>query len=415
MRRLRESWRQRPLAQVLVRRGLADPDRARAFLHGGEEHAPRRSPASARRWSSILAPRAAPGRGSRSTGTTTWTASAPRRCWCGALRELGADVDSYLPDRATDGYGSALATVRRLAARGTRLLVTVDCGVTRGRGGARRPGAGDGGGGQRPPRPAGGRRAAAGADRPSRAVRVSLPGAVRHGGRLQARPGSSAARRRPRPAGPAADLDLVALATVADVVPLLGENRELRAARACGPSPGRQAGPAGADGGRRASTRARVDERAIGFALAPRLNAAGRLYRADAGLELILTEDPARAAADRTRSSTRANRERRAVERRIRFEAEAQMAELGERAAYVLAAEGWHPGVIGIVASRLVEQQRAPGRDGRARGGAGQGLGSQHRGVRPARRADAPARSTCCASAATARRPGWRWSADAAG
>ena len=62
-----------------------------------------------------------------------------------------------------------------------------------------------------------------------------------------------------------------------------------------------------------------------------------------------------RAAADRRASSTRANAERREVEQRIRFEAEAQVAELGERAAYVLAGESWHPGVIGIVASRLAE------------------------------------------------------------
>ena len=61
-------------------------------------------------------------------------------------------------------------------------------------------------------------------------------------------------------------------------------------------------------------SRRRSDERAVGFALAPRLNAAGRLYRADAGLELILTEDPLRARADR-RELDRANAERRQVER----------------------------------------------------------------------------------------------------
>jgi single-stranded-DNA-specific exonuclease len=103
----------------------------------------------------------------------------------------------------------------------------------------------------------------------------------------------------------------------------------------------------------------KLDERSIGFALAPRLNAAGRLYRADAGLELILTEDPARAAQIATELDT-ANHERRQIERRIRFEAEAQMAELGERDAYVLSGETWHAGVIGIVASRLVEQSGRP-------------------------------------------------------
>jgi single-stranded-DNA-specific exonuclease len=104
---------------------------------------------------------------------------------------------------------------------------------------------------------------------------------------------------------------------------------------------------------------AKVNERAVGFALAPRLNAAGRLYRADAGLELLLTEDRDR-AREIARELDDANRERREVEQRIRWEAEAQIAEQGPRPAYVLAAEGWHPGVIGIVASRLAERECAP-------------------------------------------------------
>jgi single-stranded-DNA-specific exonuclease len=154
------------------------------------------------------------------------------------------------------------------------------------------------------------------------------------------------------------DLDLVALATVADVVPLRGENRTLvrRGLRALAGTakPGLRAlmAVAGVDP-------ARIGERAIGFALAPRLNAAGRLYRADAGLELLLTDDRER-AMEIARELDAANHERRQIERRIRFEAEAQMAELGERHAYVLAADSWHPGVIGIVASRLVEQSGRP-------------------------------------------------------
>src|SRR5262249_46517256 len=154
------------------------------------------------------------------------------------------------------------------------------------------------------------------------------------------------------------DLDLVALATVADVVPLLGENRSLlrRGLRALAATrrPGLRAlmavaGVAGGEGG----------ERAVGFALAPRLNARWRPYRAGAGVELLLTRDPGR-AEQVARELDAANSERREVERRIRFEAEAQMAELGERSAYVLAGEAWHPGVIGIVASRLVESSGRP-------------------------------------------------------
>jgi single-stranded-DNA-specific exonuclease len=103
----------------------------------------------------------------------------------------------------------------------------------------------------------------------------------------------------------------------------------------------------------------RVNERAVGFALAPRLNAAGRLYRADAGLELILTENAGR-ATQIAEELDRANSERRAVEMGIRFKAEAQIAELGPRAAYVLAGDDWHPGVIGIVAARLAETHGRP-------------------------------------------------------
>src|SRR5436305_3256672 len=104
---------------------------------------------------------------------------------------------------------------------------------------------------------------------------------------------------------------------------------------------------------------ARIDARAVGFRLAPRINAAGRLERADAGLELLLTTDDERAAqiADEL---DRLNAERRHTEQRILFEAEAQVAELGQRSAYVLAGEGWHPGVIGIVASRIAERHHRP-------------------------------------------------------
>jgi single-stranded-DNA-specific exonuclease len=83
------------------------------------------------------------------------------------------------------------------------------------------------------------------------------------------------------------------------------------------------------------------------------------MHRADAGLELILTEEEAR-AAQVAQELDRANYERRQVETRIRHEAEAQLASLGERSAYVLAGEDWHAGVIGIVASRLAERHRRP-------------------------------------------------------
>ena len=99
---------------------------------------------------------------------------------------------------------------------------------------------------------------------------------------------------------------------------------------------------------------------ALAFRLAPRINAAGRLYRADAALELLLTDDGAR-AEELAGELDRCNAERRAVETRIRFEAEALVAAgPDEPAAHVLAAAGWHPGVIGIVAARIAERHHRP-------------------------------------------------------
>jgi single-stranded-DNA-specific exonuclease len=106
----------------------------------------------------------------------------------------------------------------------------------------------------------------------------------------------------------------------------------------------------------------RLNEHTVGFVLAPRINAAGRLYRADAALELLLTEDADR-AIQVARELDAVNSERQAVETRIVFEAEQQLSSSGSRREdplYVLAAETWHPGVIGIVASRLVERYHRP-------------------------------------------------------
>ena len=118
------------LAQVLVRRGLAEPaQRARvpgrrrgASAVGLRGHRARPSSRS------CCTSRAAAG--SRCTATTTSTGSARPRSSCARCASLGADVDSFLPDRAGDGYGLSRATVERLAARGTRLLMTADCAIT---------------------------------------------------------------------------------------------------------------------------------------------------------------------------------------------------------------------------------------------------------------------------------------------
>jgi single-stranded-DNA-specific exonuclease len=344
------------LGQVLVRRGLAEPQHARAFLDATEEH-----PASAFR--GIDDAVALIARHIREASRITVHGDYDVDGICSAavlvraLGALGADVDFYLPDRASDGYGLNHGTVQRLAARGTRLLVTADCAVSAVEEVAAARALGmdvvvtdhhaPRGDGVLPQAPIVHPRLCSYpfADLCATAVAYKLAEAC-----------YDAAGCDPRELR--CDLDLVALATIADVVPLVGENRALvrRGLRmlASTTKPGLRALMAVA--GVEVS---RVDERAVGFALAPRLNAAGRLYRADAGLELILTSDPTRAAQIAEELDS-ANHERRAVEQQIRFQAEAQMAELGERSAYVLAGEGWHPGVIGIVASRMVEQSGRP-------------------------------------------------------
>jgi single-stranded-DNA-specific exonuclease len=343
------------LAQVLVRRGHSEPADAEAFLAAGEEHAPQTFEGIERAVESVL-------RHARAGVLITVHGDYDVDGICStailvkALRALGAAVSSYLPDRG-EGYGLREATVRRLAADGTGLLITADCGIT-----------------------------AVDEVALARSLGVDVVVSDHH----RARPDGvlpdapivhpaicgypcselcatavayklaqalhEAAGLDPRPLQ--WDLDLVALATIADLVPLLGENRTLvrRGLRALALTrkPGLRALMAVAG-----IPAAKVDERGVGFGLAPRLNAAGRLYRADAGLELVLTEDPQR-AEQVARELDDANSERRQVEQRIRFEAEAQMAELGDLPAYVLSGESWHAGVIGIVASRLVEVSGRP-------------------------------------------------------
>ena len=345
------------VAQVLVRRGLADPERARAFLAADEEHPPAAFDGIDEALTTILAQVRAGARitvhGDYDVDGICSTAVLVR-----VLRALGADVDWYLPDRASDGYGLNARTVRRLAARGTRLLITVDCGITAveevdiARALGMEVVVSD----HHSPR-------ADGALPRAPIVHPVVCGypcpdlcatAVAHKLALGLWAGSA-----PEPLiDPHDDLDLVALATIADVVALLGENRALvrRGLRALAATakPGLRAllAVARASGGQ-------VDERTVAFALAPRLNAVGRMHRADAGLELILTEDPAR-AQEIAAELDRANHERKHTETRILFDAERQVAALGERAAYVLAGEDWHPGVIGIVASRLAERHHRP-------------------------------------------------------
>ena len=345
-----------PVAQVLVRRGLDDEAAARAWLEAAERHDPARFEGIDRAVGAVLEHVQA---GSRITvhGDYDVDGVCSTAILVRTLRALGADADWYLPSRTEDGYGLSAATVERLAARGTRLLVTADCAITA-------------------------------VDEVARARELGMDVVVtdhhspRADGSLPDAPivhpaicgypcpdlcatgvaykfaSALLAAAGRDPAGADEDLDLVAMATVADCVPLHGENRRLV-----------RAGLGVLAASRRPGVRAllrvarvdpgALDARAIGFRLAPRINAAGRLYRADAGLELLLTDDAERAAAIADELD-RANAERRLTETRILFEADAEVRAAGDLPAYVLAADGWHPGVIGIVASRIVERYHRP-------------------------------------------------------
>jgi single-stranded-DNA-specific exonuclease len=338
------------LAQILVRRGLADPSAAKEFIDAREEHSASAFIGIEQAVEEVQRHVRA---GTRITihGDYDVDGVCATAILIRALRSIGANVGWFLPDRLTDGYGLSSATVRRLASRGTELLVTADCAITA-------------------------------IDEVAEARSLGLEVVVtdhhhpRRDGKLPncavVHPGvcgypcpelcgTAVAYKLAQALGaPSAedDIELVALATVADLMPLHGENRRLV-------RQGLRALAATAKPGLRAlmevshADPSALDAGTLGFRLAPRINAAGRVRRADAGLELLLTDDPGR-AGEIAAELDALNAERRAVEQRILWEAEAQVAELGERPAFVLAGEGWHPGVIGIVASRIVERYHRP-------------------------------------------------------
>jgi single-stranded-DNA-specific exonuclease len=343
-------------ASVLVRRGYADSESARAFLDGESvEHDPfllgDMAVAVDRIRTAVAAGTTICVHGDYDVDGICSTALAVL-----TLRELGADVRWHLPSRFEEGYGLSRETVDRLASEGVGLLITVDCGITavaevaaaRGQGldvivtDHHRPGE------TLPDCPIV-------ATRPSAYPFPELCGTGVVHKLAQALLGVD------HPAV-ARHLDLVALATIADVVPLVDENRALTHAGlrtlARTQKPGLRALMQSAQ-----VDPAAIESTAVGFRLGPRLNAAGRLGRPDVALALVLAED----AGEATRLAgelERLNRERQAVEERILREAVALVESWPEerqaRRGYVLAGENWHEGVIGIVASRLVERFGRP-------------------------------------------------------
>jgi len=356
-------------ASVLVRRGLGDPEQARAFLAA---EAPGYDPftlgdmteAVERIRSGVAAGEKICVHGDYDVDGIAATVLAVN-----VLRELGAEASWALPSRFDEGYGLNPGMLERLAADGCSLVLTVDCGITAVEEVAQakelgldvivtdhhRPGE------RLPDCPIV-------APRPSDYPFAGLcgTGVVYKLGEALLGADSEFLRSQ---------LDLVCLATVADVVPLVDENRWLVTAGLRALERTRRSGlralmrTAGVDP-------ATVDTGKIAFRLAPRINAAGRLGNPGLALELLLGEDDGEAAR-RAEKLEELNRERQAVEDRILREAVSEVESWPEekrrRRAYVLAREDWHEGVIGIVASRLVERFSRPvvlvaGTDGDWRG-----------------------------------------------
>ena len=152
--------------------------------------------------------------------------------------------------------------------------------------------------------------------------------------------------------------DMVCLGTVADVMPLQGENRvfvsrglqSLRSTHRPGIAALMRECSCAAEG---------VSASAIGFMLAPRINAAGRMGQIDLAVDLFLTEDPVK-AGELARALCELNHQRQQVESHIYAQAISMLPTGTPPAAIVLASEDWHQGVVGIVASRIAEEYCCP-------------------------------------------------------
>lgn len=281
------------------------------------------------------------------------------------LRALGVEPVVEIPDRLEDGYGANAGAFDRLALAGCRLVLTLDNGTT-----AFEPLAHAAGQGQevvvidhhaaeeRLPE-------ALGVVNPNRLDQESpLGGLAAVGVTFVVLIAVSRELRRLAPATPLPDLlamlDIVALGTVCDVVPLTGLNRAM--VRQGLKVAGRAGNPGMAALAEAAGVRGTISEAwQFGFALGPRINAGGRLGHSPLGWRLLATDDTDEAVRIAAHLDD-LNRERQAMERRLLEAAgeEAQRQLDAGRPVLVVAGQGWHPGVIGIVASRLMERCHRP-------------------------------------------------------
>lgn len=358
------------VAQLLLRRGILDPVDVRRFLEAKltdlrpPEELPGLSEAVARIATAIAAGEEIVVYGDYDADGMTATAILFR-----CLVLLRAKVSYHLPNRMQEGYGLHVDSIEKLAARGKQLLITVDCGIA----------------------------SLAPAQR-ARELGLSLIITDHHrfGDELPvadaivhpALPGTNYPFTGLCGAGVAFKLawalcqqqtgspkvadhlrefllqavGLAAIGTVADVVPLLDENRVIvrNGLKTLMKNP-----PLGLRklmDITQLSSKSELGAEDIGFTIAPRLNAAGRLGQAQLGVELLVTEDPARAEA-LAHYIQELNENRNKLERSIHLAATKQLKEehsIDNDPAFVLASPKWHPGIIGIVAGKLAEKYHRP-------------------------------------------------------
>ena len=352
----------RVLAAILIQRGVGDREAARRFLKPSlDELKPPYALAGMAEAVELLAEAIHTGAGILVHGDYDVDGQCATALLTRALRVAGARVTPFLPHRLRDGYDLGAAGLAAAKAAGARVILTCDCGIT-----------------------------AVEAVRAARAAGIRtiitdhhLPGPVLPDAEAIVDPqrsddvsgltnlcGTGIAFKLVQALVPALGLpanlpyhllDLVALATVADIVPLVGENRILvrHGLRLLRDSrwPGLRALI------RLAALEGReIRAGQVGYILGPRLNAAGRVGDAEDGLRLLLTDDEAE--ADRLAHHLESlNVERQALDQRMLDEAIEQVereADPDRDAGLVLASDRWHPGVVGIVASRVVERYGRP-------------------------------------------------------
>lgn len=348
------------IAQTLINRGLTDEQKVSEFLYAGTDHIANpydlkdMKTAVARIVRAIENSEKITIYGDYDVDGITACATLYK-----TLIRLGANVEFYIPDRQTEGYGLNIEALDSLIKTGTKLLITVDCGIS----------------------------AVSEIKAVSGLLEIiitdhhqpppELPAALAIINPKQ--PGCTYLEKHLAGVGVAFKLcqalwrhyngaetnfldylDIVAIGTIADIVPLTGENRILvkmgleRLTKTENPGLKALIEVCGLND-------KKIDSSNVGFAIAPRLNAVGRVSKATAGVELLITNDPEH-AHQLASLLDEENSARQAIEKLILAKAEEQLEKIDINAAkvLVLSGEDWHSGVIGIVASRLVDKYYKP-------------------------------------------------------